>query len=423
MTARFAYVPMASEFLDDETMSSLISDYVDPLQEVGATRWVGTEPDADVPLGVFVVSGGTEQMILDLWSRRRQQRQGEPLLLLAHPGHNSLPASLEALARLQQLGAAGRIVFLNGADDKEAMVMLEQAIADIEVWEGLHKVRIGSVGPPSDWLVASSPAAETVRATWGPEVVDVDLESVYELFRNAADWQPIAVGLTREADRVVEADTPAVDDAAKFTAALREIVAAENLDAVTVRCFDVISALGTTGCVALSDLNDDHIIAGCEGDLVSTVGMIWADRLLGTLPWMANPARVDVDANRVLLAHCTVPRSLIDSFSVRSHFESGQGVGIEGHFPLGPVTLVRIGGLEMEKLWLAEGQIVRTGNDPTLCRTQIEVELDDGSVADLLDSPLGNHLIVVPGRHRMRLAKWHSTMVLGRHGSSQPIGA
>jgi L-fucose isomerase-like protein len=163
--------------------------------------------------------------------------------------------------------------------------------------------------------------------------------------------------------------------------------------------------------VALSQLNDDGVIAGCEGDVVSTVGMIWVNRLLGILPWMANPARLDVGANTVLLAHCTVPRSLVESFSIRSHFESGLGVGIEGHFPSGPVTLLRIGGLTMERLWVAEGAITRTGSEPNLCRTQIEVRLDSGLASELLEAPLGNHLIVVPGHHRGRLERWHSTMM------------
>jgi L-fucose isomerase-like protein len=126
---------------------------------------------------------------------------------------------------------------------------------------------------------------------------------------------------------------------------------------------------------------------------------------------MANPARLDVEANTVWLAHCTVPRSLVESFSIRSHFESGMGVGIEGRFPGGPVTLLRIGGTAMDRLWAAEGEILQTGSDPSLCRTQIEVRLGGEKVSDLLEAPLGNHLIVVTGHHRKRLEHWQSTMV------------
>jgi len=38
--------------------------------------------------------------------------------------------------------------------------------------------RIGLVGSPSDWLVASTPDASTVRAAWGPTVVPVEMAEV-----------------------------------------------------------------------------------------------------------------------------------------------------------------------------------------------------------------------------------------------------
>lgn len=418
MTARFAYVPLASSFHDEEALRRLIADYVTPLERVGADRSDPEATGSERPLVVFVVTGGTEQLILDLWEQRKQVRPGEPLLLIAHPGHNSLPASLEALARLHQLGAAGRIIYLRGPDDEESLALLQQAVADVEVLHALREIRIGLVGEPSDWLVASSPDPDVVRRMWGPRVVPIDLESVYHQYRSVTGATPVAEEIADHAAEIVEADATEIHDAAQFTAALRAVVEERSLNAVTVRCFDVISALGTTGCVALSELNDDGVIAGCEGDLVSTVGMIWVKELLGILPWMANPARLDTDANTLWLAHCTVPRSLVDTFSIRSHFESGMGVGIEGHFPKGPVTLLRIGGAAMEKLWAAEGEIIKTGADPSLCRTQIEVRLGGAKVSDLLEAPLGNHLIVVPGHHRSRLEQWRSMMAPAQIGAA-----
>ncbi len=411
MAAGFAYVPLASTLHDEEALTRLITDYVSPLERIGGERCDLDTVGTTRPLIVFVVTGGTEQTILDLWEHRNDALPGEPLFLLAHPGHNSLPASLEALARLHQLGATGRIIYLHGADDHDGLRLLQQAIDDLEARRTLREVRIGMVGKPSDWLVASSPDPDIVRRMWGPRIVPVDLETVYEQYRGGKDVTHLAQELIDSADQIVEADADRIHDAAQFTAALRAVVEDQDLDAIAVRCFDVLFALGTSGCVALSQLNDDKVIAGCEGDLVSTVGMIWVDKLLGILPWMANPARLDVDTNTIWLAHCTVPLSLVESFSLRSHFESGLGVGIEGHFSTGPVTLLRIGGAGMEKLWVAEGEILRTGSDPSLCRTQIEVRLDTAMASDLLEAPLGNHLIVVSGHHRTRLERWRSTMV------------
>jgi len=179
-----------------------------------------------------------------------------------------------------------------------------------------------------------------------------------------------------------------------------------HLDALTVRCFDLVLELETTGCFGLSQLTDEGVIAGCEGDLVSTVGLLWVRDLLGETPWMANPAQMDQSANTLWLAHCTVPRTMVSSYRLRSHFESGQGVGIQGELPAGPVTLLRIGGTRMERLWLAEGEIIASGHAEDLCRTQAEVRLTSGHVSELLREPLGNHIVVVYGHHADRLRAW-----------------
>jgi L-fucose isomerase-like protein len=163
----------------------------------------------------------------------------------------------------------------------------------------------------------------------------------------------------------------------------------------------------TTGCFGLAQLTDEGIIAGCEGDLVSTIGLLWAHRLLGVTPWMANPAQLDPTNNSLWLAHCTVPRTLVEKYRLRSHFESGLGVGIQGTLPSGPITLFRIGGANLDRLWLAEGEVLRSGNAENLCRTQAEIELTSGgTVTDLLRAPLGNHLVMAYGHHLKRLRGW-----------------
>jgi L-fucose isomerase-like protein len=185
-----------------------------------------------------------------------------------------------------------------------------------------------------------------------------------------------------------------------------------GLKGVALRCFDLVEELGTTGCVALSRLADAGVAAGCEGDVVSTVAMLWVRLLLDETSWMANPAAVDPAGNSMVLAHCTVPRCMIDDYRLRSHFESGKGVAIQGTLARGPVTLVRIGGKSMTELWLAEGEVTRAGNSDDLCRTQAELQLTGGgTVSDLLERPLGNHLVLVRGRHAARLRAWWEMMI------------
>ena len=122
---------------------------------------------------------------------------------------------------------------------------------------------------------------------------------------------------------------------------------------------------------------------------------------------IAHPGNNSLPASLEVLAHCTIPRTLVESYRLRSHFESGLGVGIQGALPTGPVTLLRIGGKKMDRLWFAEGEILRSGDAENLCRTQVEIRLTNGgTVSDLLRAPLGNHLVLVYGHHLTQLRSW-----------------
>lgn len=92
----------------------------------------------------------------------------------------------------------------------------------------------------------------------------------------------------------------------------------------------------------------------------------------------------------------------MEDYSLRSHFESGLGVGIQGSIPKGPVTLLRIGGARMDELWVAEGDLTDVGAQENLCRTQARIALSRGNVEDLLKAPLGNHIVMVRGHHAAR---------------------
>jgi L-fucose isomerase-like protein len=409
MSARFGFTTVFSPLVvGEDPQQRIAGPYVEALEALGGQFNQTDAASADAPFLVFVATGGTEQIVLDLLSVRAEHVSGEPMLLMAHPANNSLPASLEILARLQQDGLRGRILYLRGADDAEGLTRIEAALHDDAVKRRLQTTRLGLIGPASDWLVASMPTPEIVRAAWGPEVVPIpvaDLEARYRGIHTEAIEPAVALLRTGVAG-IVEPDAPGLEDSARMYAAMRELVADHDLDALTLRCFDLLLSDKTTGCFALSALTDAGVISGCESDLVSTVGLLWAQLLLGETPWMANPSQLDAEANTLVLAHCTVPRGLVENVRLRSHFESGLGVGIQGDLALGPVTLLRIGGKAMDRLWVAEGEITATGDSENLCRTQAHIALTRGHVTELLHAPLGNHTILVSGHHADRLVEW-----------------
>lgn len=411
MSLNFGIVPVhPGTLLGEDEVEAITGDYLRALEELGGVRWAADALANDTAqLLILVATGGSERAILDLRAERQRTSPDEPVLMVAHPGNNSLPASLEVLARLQQDNVKGRIFYLSGPADEAGLREIAEAVHDADVRRLLRRSRIGLVGDPSDWLVASMPDATTIKNSWGPTVVPVDMNEVEEHLESVSDHDldPHIEGLVGDAASVVEPSAAELNDVARIYLALKSVISTHELDALTVRCFDFVQRQRTTGCFALAQLSDEGVIAGCEGDLVSTLGLMWARELLGVTPWMANPAQLDPADNTFWLAHCTVPRTLVEGYRLRSHFESGLGVGIQGTLASGPVTLLRIGGRKMDRLWLAEGEIVASGTAENLCRTQAEIRLTRGGhVTDLLRAPLGNHLVLVFGHHLERLQRW-----------------
>ncbi|KAF0150998.1 MAG: L-fucose isomerase-like protein [Ignavibacteria bacterium] len=405
---KFGFIPVASSILST-TVEQVAQESWKQLGYIGGERFSAERINENLPIIFFVLTGGTEQQVLELCLQRKNFFTNEPVILAAHPTHNSLPSSLEILARLQQIGAKGKIIYLDEISNKDCIDDLKKEIKHISIYHKLRNVKVGLVGEPSDWLVASSPEIERIKNVWGPEVVKISLG---ELKQTIADTKDEEVenehfAFTKKAAEVREPSKKEVKQVVRVYGALKKLIKKYELNAVSVRCFDLVLDLNTTGCFALSKLNDDGIIAGCEGDLVSTLGMIWANLITDQSVWMANPAQLDEHNNTVLFAHCTVPVNMIQTYKLRSHFESGLGVGIQGEFTKGKVTMLRLGGNNLEKMWITNGEIIESGSDENLCRTQVNVKLQGSSKpSDLLNNPLGNHVLLLRGNYVKEMLSW-----------------
>ncbi len=398
----FSFEVVASPLHEVDAVEQLIAPVQTELEGAGGS--IGPS-GPEVPHVFVVATGGTEKALLDRIAERRSSTGESPSLLVAHRDHNSLPAALETLARLHQDGQRGRIVLGGEVGDRPT---LTEALHDIEVVHRFKHCRLGLIGEPSPWLVASTPSADVVARSWGPTLVAVDMADVLAV----AQETPVAMG-TKIAHRFSQHEPahalpPAGDvaTAAHLHPVLEHVSDHNELDAITVRCFDFLGALETSGCVALAQMNEDGFVAGCEGDVPSALALLWARYLLGQPGWIANPASLDVEADKIELAHCTIAPSMVQDVSLSSHFESGIGVGLHGRFEPGPITLIRIGGRELDEVWLAEGHIVDSLESTDRCRTQATVALESGRVRELLEHPLGNHVVMVAGHHGGRLAQW-----------------
>ena len=405
MAADFHYEVVLSALHSDDVRERLIDGVASKLREING---VGSPADVDAtkPFVVVVGTGGTEQTIIDRWETRQGLNPGEPVLVVAHRTDNALPAALEALAAIRARGGSGRIVMIERLADVATAIRHQQAHLR------LRRARIGVIGTPSEWLVASRPTADIVKERWGPTLVPVELPTTGEAVPTKASvelgrrWSALDTGTA-----TTTIDRQAVERAATLHGPLQQLMADNDLDAITVRCFDLLSSVETSGCLALAELNASGVVAGCEGDVPSALAMMLARELFGVATWMANPAWVDPVTGEVELAHCTVAPNLVDDVALATHFESGIGVGISGRFRPQPVTLLRIGGPELDACWIADGDLVGSGHNDHLCRTQARVMVEPGKAEALMNRPLGNHLVMIPGHHGRELEAWRQTFV------------
>lgn len=388
----------------------LLNNYERSMCSVDVPLMEGGVSSGDLLL-FFILTGGTEKRCMESISERLGLFPGEPVFLLAHPYYNSLAASVEILAKLNQQGHKGRIFYVSDNNYQLVSAQLKKSAEDLYVYRSLRKSMIGLFGEASEWLIASTPDKETVKAVWGPEIIDLSLDGVFNLNGTEDHIKEEMRLLKANAWDIVEPDDSDIYSGLKVYHGFKKAVDEKNISAVSVRCFDLVKN-NLSGCFALSRLNDEGIISGCEGDLVSTVCMLWVYYLLEQVPWMANPSEIDEITNQLSLAHCTVPLSIVRDYTLRSHFESGKCLAIQGSFQSGPVTLVRIGGRSMEKIWTAEGAIIDSRSTETHCRTQAKIQLSSRhKVTDLLNTPLGNHLIMVQGAFADRLLEWHKMYI------------
>jgi L-fucose isomerase-like protein len=174
------------------------------------------------------------------------------------------------------------------------------------------------------------------------------------------------------------------------------VIRDNNLDAIAVECFSLVQERKVTACLALAQLNAEGTVAACEGDLASMAGMMAVKALTGSVPWMANTTRL-TDSSLVL-THCTAPFDLLKDMTLRTHYETGLSLAVDGEIKPSEVTVCRFSE-KLDHAFIAAGRVISRPHLEDACRTQVEIELSPEPLRELRERPLGNHLLLLPGHH------------------------
>ena len=346
------------------------------------------EPLFDI---ILIGSGGTEGLLL-----KRLDEFKEPLVILSTSRNNSLPAALEIKTYLEN---KNKLCFLLSGEEKHIASMLKHIATIISAYNGLKDNKLGVIGGPSSWLIASPIEPKVIYQNYKINIVKIKMNELYDLIdeleKEMLDQKEIP-----HSNELINKyqDKEVIHQALVIYVALKRLVKKYDLKGLTIRCFDLLKKYKNTACLALALLNEEGITAGCEGDIFALLTMHIVNALTGRSSFMANPSKFNYEDNSLLLAHCTVPLNMTSSYTLDTHFESGLGIGVRGEMPEGRITVCKIApDYTLDNCVCLPANIKDNPNLEGYCRTQITVSLNEDGLLELLKSSFGNHLVVSYG--------------------------
>lgn len=358
---------------------------------------------------IYVRTGGTEGIFKSIFCKDGSPviPGGKKVRLLTSGKSNSLAASMEILSFLCQHDIPGEIV--HGSPDmivaalaggsEEFRMTQRIPLSDTDMLKGK---KLGVVGKPSDWLISSNVDHARAMKMLAVELIDIPMEELLEEFHKGVMEQLPVLNPMNTPKFGKPISQKSFDDALMVYSALKRIVARYSLDGLTIRCFDLLTAIGNTGCMALAILNSEGITGTCEGDVPAMLTMAVAQAITGQPGFQVNLSQASGD--KLLFAHCTIPLNMVNSYVYDTHFESSIGVAVHGELPSGPATLFKIGS-DLTHYVVRDVELVNNQYEGSLCRTQVVVKAED--LKDyMLTEPLGNHHVLLLGHHAGDINKY-----------------
>ena len=404
---RLGLIPLSS----DETRRPIELSFLKEVRDFVEKKGIKVEEfkeGEDYDFVIFlVVTGGSERKFLKI-----HKKFSPPYLFITNKFNNSLPAALEINAYLK---GKGRIFLWDKRSEKKDFV---RALKTLKLTEEIKGKKMGIIGKPSFWLIASTPDESVVKERFGIDIDFYPIEKFIERVKKSDDSSidEILIDLKKKATKITEIDDNELRKALKVYKTTKEIAVERGWDLLSMECFSIIKPLDTTGCVALSLLTSEGITAGCEGDIPSTLTMYIIEKLTERPAFMGNIAWVDrsgEETTDLYFAHCTVPLKMVKSFSLMTHFETGKGVGIKGFFDRSIGTLTRIGGDSLNRIFFARAKIEKNLRSEMMCRTQIVLKVKAKSDY-FLKRPIGNHHVFSMGDYTEELELFSEIMKLER---------
>lgn len=265
-----------------------------------------------------------------------------------------------------------------------------------------------------------------IEEKFGVKVEKRSLKKLAEDAKAIADEAAVKVWEAKKANTPIgKLTTKAVLSAVKFYMAVKlELDKDPNVLAVGMNCLNESMFSDTTPCLAWNFLYEDQrMVWGCEGDLVSMLTKVLINKTLNVSFMMTNlypfqmgnaalkhehiPNFPEVDGppeNYILAAHCgyfgVVPQSFSTEWKLKEKvlaIVDDNATAIDARFPKGDVTLVKL--MPPFNRWsIVEGDLPKYAQfKNSHCLNGAVIRVPDGK--KLVDDLVSHHYIVTTGHN------------------------
>ena len=187
----------------------------------------------------------------------------------------------------------------------------------------------------------------------------------------AVEVEPVMQEMVNESKGVHQKSQPLLETNARVYKAYKDFIAEYGYDGLAISCWPKFQTdFRFSVCSVVAKLNDDGIVAACEGDLPSAISMLLLKYLSDDASMLMDFSGFDENDETVLMWHC-------GPASKRYAGKNGFTLGVNYHglphekgkelnccgivrdmvFKPGHVTIARITG-ECDKFFLAEGDFI-----------------------------------------------------------------
>lgn len=345
---------------------------------------------------IFIGTGGSEGIFLESIDKLATK----PCYIISSGESNSFAASLEILSYLKQNGFTGEV--LQGTPEYigsrvRSLYMVHTAR------KHLKTMKLGCIGKPSDWLIASNTDGSELKKKIGTELLYISMDELLSEYKKGGypenEWTEKLLKMGYDHGEMVKS--------LNIYGATRRIVDKYGLGGVTTRCFDLLDTVHTTGCLAASILNAEGIYCGCEGDVPALISMAILGEISGQPVFLCNPNRIDMKKGEMVFAHCTLPLDMPQKMALTTHYESGIGVAIAADLKEDAITIFKASA-DLSRHFVEEGEIIENLHEEKMCRTQIRIKIPNYQY--FINDPIANHHLICAGKHKEMIEEFFASI-------------